>query len=62
MWYKVVHWDTGETLTEVKILSIAKKHARSMGHTGEHNGKWYSPVAYVANEKDECVYNPRFKV
>lgn len=64
--FKVVNWDTGKTITEVTSLKIAKKHARSMDHTGEINsasgGRWYNPIACVVNEAGECVYNPRFKV
>lgn len=60
--FKVISWDTDEVLTEVTDLAIAKKHCRSMGHTGEHNGKWFMPVARVQNDKGECVYNPRFRV
>jgi len=64
--FKVVSWNSDKIITEVAILSSAKKHARSMGHTGEinpwSNGKWYNPIAYVENEAGECVYNPRFKV
>lgn len=62
MFYKIINWDTGGTIAEVMNLDIAKKHCRKMGHTGEHNGKWYLPVAFVQDPAGECVYNPRFKV
>lgn len=68
--YYVVRWATDEKITEVTDLKVAKKHARSMGHTGEitPDGKWYSSVAFVAEkikvhdrEAWGVVYNPRFK-
>ena len=62
MFYRVVRWETDEIITEVTSLKSAKKRCREMGHTDEHNGKWYLPIARVDNNAGECVYNPRFKV
>ena len=58
--YYVKSWDTDKVLSEHKTLHIARRYCRGEGHTGEDNGKWYFPVAYVANEAGELVYNPRF--
>lgn len=60
--YYVISWDTGETLGEYKKLAIAKRYARGQGHTGEDHPilTHFPPIAYVANEQGECVYNPRF--
>jgi hypothetical protein len=60
--FKVVSWDTGEILSEHTKLSIAKRYARGQGHTGEdHEGLTnFPPVAHVANEAGEVLYNPRF--
>jgi len=60
--YKVVFWDTGKVYRKFKALPIAKRYARGLGHTGEDNPylTGYPPVAYVANDAGECVYNPRF--
>ena len=60
--FYVTSWDTGEILGEYKKLAIAKRYARGEGHTGEDIAILigYPPIAYVANEAGECVYNPRF--
>lgn len=60
--FYVTSWDTGERLSEHETLPIARRYARGEGHTGAvaPNGN-YPPIAYVANEKGECVYNPRFR-
>ena len=60
--FYVVRWDTGEVVREFEKLAIAKRYARGAGHTGEDHPHLtgYPPVAYVANEEDEVVYNPRF--
>jgi hypothetical protein len=60
--FYIKKWGTDEILGEYKKLAIAKKYARGAGHTGEIiNGlNGYPPIAYVANERGECVYNPRF--
>ena len=60
--FYVTSWETGEVLSQWEKLAVAKRYARGAGHTGEDhpifNG--YPPVAYVANEAGECMYNPRF--
>lgn len=60
--FRVVDWNTGEVYYEFKKLAIAKRYARGMGHTGEDNEllTGYPPIAFVANDKGELVYNPRF--
>lgn len=60
--YRVTDWNTGEIYYEFEKLAIAKRYCRGMGHTGEDIEIFtgYPPVAFVANEKGECVYNPRF--
>ena len=66
--YAIINWDTNEVIEEHSDLNKAKRVARALGHTGKTWGKWYSPVAFVAEpievygRKDwGCVYNPRFK-
>ena len=60
--YHVKNWNTNKIYRSFEKLAIAKKYARGMGHTGEDvkglNG--YMPIAFVANDDGECVYNPRF--
>ena len=58
----VTLWENGQVVHEFEKLTIAKRYARGMGHTGEdHPGlTGYPPIAFVANEDGECVYNPRF--
>jgi hypothetical protein len=60
--FYVTNWDTKEVVYQFEKLAIAKRYARGMGHTGEDNPglTGYPPIAYVANEAGECVYNPRF--
>lgn len=60
--FYVTSWDTRKVFYEFEKLAIAKRYARGMGHTGEDNPglTGYPPIAYVANEAGECVYNPRF--
>ena len=58
--YYVISWDTREILSEHKGLGLARRYCRGNGHTGEIYGNRYTPVAYVANEAGECVYNPVF--
>jgi len=60
--YNVTNWNTGEVLYSFEKLAVAKRWARGLGHTGEDVEIFtsYPPVAFVANEKGECVYNPRF--
>ena len=60
--FYVKSWDTDEILYEFKTLAMARRYARGCGHTGEDNAALtaYPPIAYVANEAGECVYNPHF--
>ena len=60
--YKVVNWDTRETMHEFEKLVVAKRYAKGAGHIGKGNEVYYSPVAYVEDEDGYCVYNPRFSV
>lgn len=58
----VTQWEDRQIVGEYEKLSIAKRRCRGLGHTGEDHPilTGYPPIAYVANEKGECVYNPRF--
>ena len=60
--FYVKRWADDEVIREYPKLAIAKKYARGQGHTGEDHPflTSYPPIAYVANEDGECVYNPRF--
>ena len=60
--FYVTRWDTGEVIYEFTKLATARRYARGLGHTGEDDPKLtgYPPIVFVANEKGECVYNPRF--
>lgn len=60
--YHVTIWDTQKIYRSFKKLGIAKRYARGLGHTGEDNPglTGYPPIAFVANDAGECVYNPRF--
>jgi len=60
--YHVRRWDTDEITHTTSNLPTARKYARGLSHTGEDipQATCYPPIAYVANEAGECVYNPRF--
>jgi len=60
--YHVTYWDTGKIYQSFEKLAIAKRYARGLGHTGKEYPflTGFPPVAYVANDNGECVYNPRF--
>ncbi len=60
--FHVTLWETREIVKSVENLSYAKKWARGKGHTGEDNPGLtsYPPLAYVANDDGDLVYNPRF--
>ena len=60
--FDIILWDTGEVYRSFEKLAIAKKYARGLGHTGEDDPflTGYPPIAYVSNDRGECVYNPRF--
>ena len=60
--YHVRRWDTYEIVYTFSNLPTAQRYARGMSHTGEDipQATCYPPIAYVANEAGECVYNPRF--
>jgi hypothetical protein len=60
--YSVISWETGQAIHTNLPLGLAKRYARSEGHTGEDSPllTGYPPVAYVANAAGEVVYNPRF--
>lgn len=61
--FYVKKWGTDEILSQWETLAIAKRYARGEGHTGEDHPflTGYPPIAYVANDAGECVYNPRFE-
>ena len=60
--YHVTYWNSQKIYRSFEKLAIAKRYARGLGHTGEdnHTLNGYPPVAFVANDNGECVYNPRF--
>ena len=60
--YRVTYWESGEVYKTFSKFAIAKKYARGLGHTGEDNPilTGYPPVAYVANDEGQVLYNPRF--
>lgn len=66
--YKVILWETGQTLFETDHLPSAKRIARNQGHTGKPHGKFYPPVARVDEKMQDgspgygTLYNPRFVV
>ncbi len=60
--FHITLWETREVVKSVKNLNYAKKWARGRGHTGEDNPglTGYPPIAYVADDNGDLVYNPRF--
>jgi hypothetical protein len=60
--FHVTYWNTRQVYRSFEKLGVAKRWARGLGHTGEDNPMLtgYPPIAYVANDAGECVYNPRF--
>jgi len=58
--YYVKSWDTDEVLYVFKSLVTAKRYAKGAGSEDRGHPTQYYPLAYVANEVGECVYNPRF--
>lgn len=60
----IVHWDSGQVLGQAGNLAEAKRAARSLGHTGASNGKYFAPVAFVGEPDGQgdffCTYNPTF--
>ena len=61
--FYVTLWDSSKVVCPCASLTKAKRVARSLGSvpadprffTGD------APVAYVSNDRGECVYNPRFR-
>jgi hypothetical protein len=60
--YHVTLWETKEIVNSFEKLAVAKRWARGRGHTGEDDPGLtsYPPLAYVANDDGDLVYNPRF--
>jgi hypothetical protein len=60
--FHVTLWETREVVKSVGNLNYAKKWARGRGHTGEDDPGLtsYPPIAYVADDNGDIVYNPRF--
>jgi hypothetical protein len=60
--FHVTLWETREVVKSFEKLAIAKRWARGRGHTGEDDpgATSYPPLAYVANDDGDLVYNPRF--
>ena len=56
----VITWDDNEVTDGPLPLSLARRYCRGSGHTGEIVNGRYVPIAFVANEHGELVYNPRF--
>lgn len=61
--YHVISWNDNKIIETVNNLPEAKRKCKALGHTGLDVSilTGYPPVAYVANENMEVVYNPRFK-
>jgi hypothetical protein len=60
--YHVIDWNTRQIIKSFEKLAVAKRYAKGQGHAGIGNGVYFSPVAYVANDAGDVVYNPVFKV
>lgn len=65
--YSVVLWDTQEVIARYRKqdYAAAKKAAREQGFDRNlisGNLKTFAPMAYVADGRGYCVYNPRFTV
>jgi hypothetical protein len=60
--FHVTLWETREVVKSVANLNYAKKWARGRGHTGEDDPclTGYPPIAYVADDNGDIIYNPRF--
>ena len=60
--FYVKRWDNDEIVYRFKKLAIAKRYAHGMGHTGDDEPifEGYPPIAYVADEEGDLVYNPYF--
>ena len=60
--FHVTLWDNRQVVYSFEKLAIAKRWARGMGHTGEDDPLFtsYPPIAYVADDAGDLVYNPRF--
>jgi hypothetical protein len=60
--FYVTSWETGEILGVYEKLPQAQRYCKGRGHTGVDSPlcTGYPPIAYVANGRGECVYNPRF--
>ena len=59
--YRVLDWTNDRELSSHATLSAARRACRKLGHDGTHNGKYYAPVSFVADDDGFCIYNPRFK-
>ena len=61
--FKVVNWKTGNVIETFKNIKRAKRFCRRLGHTGENSPilTGFPPIAYIADEAGNLVYNPRFK-
>ena len=60
--YHVTDWNTRRIIKSFEKLAIAKRYARGQGHDGIDDPAFtgFGPIAYVANDAGDCVYNPRF--
>lgn len=60
--FHVTLWETKEVVKSFEKLAFARRWARRAGHTGEDNSgsTSYPPLAYVADDNGNLVYNPRF--
>jgi hypothetical protein len=60
--FHVTLWETREVVRSFEKLAVAKRWARGQGHTGEDDPGLtsYPPIAYVADDNGDLVYNPRF--
>ena len=60
--YHITRWDDNTVIASIEEINAAKRITRSQGHNGDHNGKWFCPIAYLADDDGFLVYNPRFRV
>lgn len=60
--YHVTDWNTGQIIKSFEKLAVAKRWCRGQGHDGIDDPAFtgFAPIAYVANDAGDCVYNPRF--
>ena len=60
--FYVVEWDGKKTVAKYELLMHAMVKAIDLGHLAISDDVFldHPPIAYVANEDGECVFNPKF--